>query len=365
MSKRLILEPTYEQYCRVLDSVETAGVLNFIVPPALTKIAGEIRVVFSTIVEETGASIRDLVRAVKTRSFYGLMRSVGFSFVKLFKAVNAISSAVRRGLLKLFSHLAASGVFQKLQSGAVTVDAVLAQYPLLKRISGPLMAGLLLYMWMNMSFIGDAQFDLDLSHIGAAFVGSFSIADLLASPQGLMGLSLMFAGVFTGISFPWLAESSYNLILGVVYTLARTHAIQSLASRLKTRITKVPVKVHAFNDTESVPATLKRIAKWLNVEDLDEAKRREHYSLSVCHVQVALAARKRLIKSDRVVLLGDPRKVYHSLLVDSSGRLVFDSFNGTFDLEHGTYRVFDTRRQADLVWKVVVEQPVGKLMEQL
>lgn len=76
-------------------------------------------------------------------------------------------------------------------------------------------------MWLNMTFIGDVEYDLDFSNIFAAISGNFSIADLFISTEGLTLIALFGTGVLFGISVPWLGRGIYNLILSLVYTISR------------------------------------------------------------------------------------------------------------------------------------------------
>jgi hypothetical protein len=67
-----------------------------------------------------------------------------------------------------------------------------------------------------MSFIGDLEYDMNISSIMAALAGSYSLVELFASPEGMLMMSLFAVGGF--ISFPWLAASVPNVLLAVTYT---------------------------------------------------------------------------------------------------------------------------------------------------
>ena len=55
-----------------------------------------------------------------------------------------------------------------------------------------------------MSFIGDVESDYDLSVVGDALQGNYSMTDLLTSPSGVAGLGLLAAGIATGGLPIWL-----------------------------------------------------------------------------------------------------------------------------------------------------------------
>ena len=48
--------------------------------------------------------------------------------------------------------------------------------------------------------------------------GTFNIADLFASPEGLMLITLFGSGAVFGLSVPWLGKTAYNLVLAISYT---------------------------------------------------------------------------------------------------------------------------------------------------
>jgi hypothetical protein len=53
-----------------------------------------------------------------------------------------------------------------------------------------------------MTFIGDLDYDFNFSDLIAALKGSFSIADLFTSPNGLMLIALFGTGSMLGLSVP-------------------------------------------------------------------------------------------------------------------------------------------------------------------
>ena len=125
------------------------------------------------------------------------------------------------------------GWLDKLKAGTAKIDDLLNRFPILKKITGPVIAGLLFYIWLNMSFTGSFSYDFDMSQILAALVGSYSITDLLATPEGLATLTLLVTGILTAgaLSFPWLADSVRNLVLALVYTGAKKAKIPDLAKK--------------------------------------------------------------------------------------------------------------------------------------
>ena len=118
----------------------------------------------------------------------------------------------------IFKELYETKQVQKIRKGAQRIDQLLKRYPKLKMIGGVAIAGILLWMWVNMTFIGNLDYDFNFTNTIEALKGNFSIADLFVSADGLMLMALFGTGVGFGISVPWLGATAYNLVLALVYT---------------------------------------------------------------------------------------------------------------------------------------------------
>ena len=162
----------------------------------------------------------DIYQAFKEKSVFEILKAVGFKIEKLFKAVLKFTNLIRQGLTKVFEEIHKLGIIQLLQKGVMKVDDFLNRYPLLKKVVGPALVGLLLFMWLNMTFIGDLDYDFNFDDIVGALNGNFTLVDLFISPKGLMLITLFLTGLLSGgaISIPWLVHSHYNLALAFVYT---------------------------------------------------------------------------------------------------------------------------------------------------
>jgi len=225
-----------------LEKAITEGIFGDIKSALSSKVLKAFKSVKS-VLEKISADFKigkgELIKALKDKALFGILKAVGFNFKKLLDAFNSLSGLVRDGLLDVFKELVKTKVFQKIRSGAVKVDEVLDKYPILKKVAGIAVAGILLYIWLNMSFIGDADFDFNFSDLAGALAGSFSLADLFASPSGLLMITLFGTGSLLGLSVPWLGKSMYNLIAGLVYTAytkvrdSDSKLLTSLKSKIK------------------------------------------------------------------------------------------------------------------------------------
>lgn len=208
---------TYEQYCNGIDSFLSMdeGVMDKITG-TVSKVFGAVKSELTKIADEFGVGLEHLVHAFKNKDVFHLMKVVGFNIKTLLKSINSLSKLTTQGLNSVFTEIHKTGVFQKLRSGAMTVDEVMDKYPILKKVTGPAVAGLLFYMWTQMTFIGDMDYDFDFSKIKQALSGKFSIADLFMSPEGLMLTTLFATGGLMSVA--WLGKTTYNLVLALTYT---------------------------------------------------------------------------------------------------------------------------------------------------
>jgi hypothetical protein len=224
----------YQTYLRVLGCLksgtqpETAGIGDFVVKQVLNPLKD----LWEEVKQEFGVGVSEFAAALANKDVFKFFKSIKFNIMALFKGIGKLLALVRGGLFNAFEEMAKSPVFQKVRSGALAVDHLLEEHPILKKIAGPVLAALLFYMWLNMTFIGDFRYDFDLTDVGLALFGQYSIADLFASGKGFLMITLFAAG-FTGVSFPWLASSAANLAVAIVFTGAKRARNTALVNRFK------------------------------------------------------------------------------------------------------------------------------------
>lgn len=210
---------TYANYCLTLDLIaanlaegkETAGIFG--------DIGTAIIPLIKNLVEEFKIGFKDVISALKNRDIFQLFKAVRWNLGTLVKAVMSAGKLINVSLKAVFKQIEQHEWIQKIKTGAAKVDDLLNAFPILKKLAGPLLAGFLLFMWIKMSFIGDFEYDFDLSDIVNAFTGKFSIHDLFATASGLQNVALFVLGISTGLGFTWLiAHTGFNLLVGIFYT---------------------------------------------------------------------------------------------------------------------------------------------------
>ncbi len=221
---------TFEIYCEALDFIGYHYYLledEFMANLKMRhkRISGEWVSIFSKlkgslirISRDFSIGVRELITAIKRRSIFTALKAFGFNLTLMFKAVAEGAKALRGVLASVFKELYETKQVQKIRKGAQRIDQLLKRYPKLKMIGGVAIAGILLWMWVNMTFIGNLDYDFNFTNTIEALKGNFSIADLFVSADGLMLMALFGTGVGFGISVPWLGATAYNLVLALVYT---------------------------------------------------------------------------------------------------------------------------------------------------
>lgn len=238
---------TYAQYERALAGVSYPNrVEAWSMPGPLARFIEEPKTDISNVATEIGAGVGDIVKAFMNRDAFALFKSLRFSLTAIFKGIHILTGLLPRGLTAMFKELHQSGFIDKLRSGVASLDDLLNQYPIIKKLAGPALAALLLWMWMQMMFVGDPWSDFDLMSVGKALIGQYTISDLFTSPDGLAGMALFLAGILTpGLGIAWLGDNLTNLVAAIVMTLARKYAPR-VFSAIKAHIPKTKMVRASF-----------------------------------------------------------------------------------------------------------------------
>jgi len=148
---------------------------------------------------------------------------------------------------KIAKKLAKTKFGEKKEKGLKKLDNFLQKNPKLKRVMGVAAAAGVTYAWTKMTFIGDPEYDLDLSAAAsAAAAGDYTMSDLFSGEMGTKFLILTAVGATTGLTAP------YTKILGSVGTMAAGVSFGAYRAIKKSRQKKADAKKKA-----STPDTVK------------------------------------------------------------------------------------------------------------
>lgn len=225
---------TYASYLRALACLDTPHnqVIALALPPALLSFVASLRDELLPLARELGASLKDLTKALASRDVFRLLKALRFSFSKLLQGLHALSRLLPDGLLRACTQLSKTPLLDRLRRGLASVDEVLSEYPILKKLTGVALGAFLFWVWLNMSFTGSFTDDFDLSQIGDALSGAYSLEDFLLSPAAIETFVLLGTGLL-GFSVPWLGNSLYNLIVALLFTGAKHARNLDLSKQLR------------------------------------------------------------------------------------------------------------------------------------
>ena len=107
------------------------------------------------------------------------------------------------------------------------LDVFIKTHPKAMRIGGVALGTMMLFIWFNQAFIGDAEYDFDLSEVVDSLSGRYSLADIFGGINGTMTLTVLALGT-AGVSYPWPGAAEVQFVAAIVTTLA-----SKLGTRLK------------------------------------------------------------------------------------------------------------------------------------
>jgi hypothetical protein len=213
-------EREYQLYLEAIRIQENSQQLNeFVsaVPGALRKYYDFIK----DIAEVTKVNIKKIADFLKERVVFRFFKSIRFSLTRLFDLAKSGLKYYRDLQEAIATYIAQSKVGKWTEEKVKDLDAFLQRHPKAKRIAGVAVAGLLIYIWLNMSFTGDLDYDFDQTAIFAALAGSYSLTELFTGTNGMKLLTLLATGKLLGVGFPWPGPQSVLFIGSLLYGLAK------------------------------------------------------------------------------------------------------------------------------------------------
>ena len=216
----ILYELQYKEFCEFvkqnnLDS--KVVVLNELVIPAKLKKIWSFLLELKDIVK---VKIIDLVKLFMNKLVFKFFAKIKFSISYLFSLVKKGFKAYKDIIKAIGDYLANTKVGKWTEEKLKDLDAFLAKHPKTKRIAGLAVAGILIYIWLNMTFTGNADYDFDMGDMILALGGGFTLSTLFAGPDGMALLTLFATGVI-GLSFPWPGPQHFQFVGAVIYGSAK------------------------------------------------------------------------------------------------------------------------------------------------
>ena len=216
----LIAEIQYDEFVLFVQEHkldEDCSMLNELgIPKRLKKIWGFIK----ELAEKVSFKLVDLVKLFMDKVVFKFFAKIKFSMEWLFKLVKKGFKAYKDVIKAIGDYIASTKVGKWTEEKLKDLDAFLAKHPKTKRIAGMAVAGILIYIWLNMTFTGNADYDFDMTDMILALGGGFTLSTLFAGPEG-MALLTLFATGMIGLSFPWPGPQHFQFIGAVLYGSAK------------------------------------------------------------------------------------------------------------------------------------------------
>jgi hypothetical protein len=164
--------------------------------------------------------IMDLAKLFMNKLVFKFFAKIKFSMKYLFGLVKKGFKAYKDVIKAIGEYLASTKVGRWTEEKLKSLDAFLAKHPKTKRIAGMAVAGILIYIWLNMTFTGNADYDFDMGDMILALGGGFTLSTIFAGPGGMALLTLFATGVI-GLSFPWPGPQHIQFIGAILYGSAK------------------------------------------------------------------------------------------------------------------------------------------------
>ena len=147
-------------------------------------------------------------KTMMNKNTFSIAKLNNFSVDKVFemakKGFKGYQKIVNYVPNKIAKKLSQTKFGQAKEKYLVKLDDYLKEHPKLKRVMGIGAAAAVTYAWTKMTFIGDPEYDLDLSAVAsAAALGEVSFADLFSGEMGTKFLVLTAVGAATGLTAPY------------------------------------------------------------------------------------------------------------------------------------------------------------------
>ncbi len=216
----IVYEIQYEEFYRFVEDNDLTSdkvvLKEIVIPGKLKKIWGFI----TELKNMLKVKIADLIKLFLNKLVFKFFAKIKFSMKYLFGIVKKGFKAYKEVINAIGEYVANTKVGKWTEDKLKDLDAFLAKHPKTKRIAGFAVAGILIYIWLNMTFTGNADYDFDMGDMLLALAGGFTLSTLFAGPDG-MALLMLFATGVIGLSFPWPGPQSFQFIGAVVYGSAK------------------------------------------------------------------------------------------------------------------------------------------------
>lgn len=180
-----------------------------------------------------------ILSQVKTNGMFAVFKAFDFAVTKIVNTLNLANKLLNDGVMNVLKLIAQPVNLNLLKKKVVKVQDWVNKFPILKKLSGPVIAVLLLWLWSGMTLkFGKLPVLVDVAE--RALLGAFTYVHLLTTPEGLQFftfLGLANLGVPTPTKF--LLPGLFTFI--VIWSLTHNKALQDKGKLLLSKLKSVPL----------------------------------------------------------------------------------------------------------------------------
>lgn len=200
----------YNQYIQFTSSRNFSAFDFSIIPKSLRKCFDLIK----EIVKNTKLSVMEVVNMFREKAIFKFVEKCGFSIKKIYDKIHeAYTDTLKLILDQINDYVQSTPVGKWTEKELRKLDEWLSKNPKIKRIGGVALAAFLIFMNLNVTYIGDFEFDFDMDSIAKALLGNYTFSDVLGGSSGVALVTLFLTNA-AGLSFPWSTPIKLIGILG-------------------------------------------------------------------------------------------------------------------------------------------------------
>ena len=186
-------------------------------------------------------------KTMMNKNTFSIAKLNDFSVDKVFK--NAKKGYKRASIVfhylpdKLAKKIQNTKVMKKKDEYLKQADEFLQKHPKTKKVVMMGAAATVTYMWTQMTFVGEPDYDFDLSGVAGAAVGAKNLKDLFGGTEGSKFLTLFVTGKAMGLTMPYPGKTIAKFAVGISYgarKLYKQKKAQKAADVEKKTKTSVP-----------------------------------------------------------------------------------------------------------------------------
>lgn len=216
-TQTVTLQSEYDSFCDVLRET------NYLTESVHVSEGMKDKIAFVRKLADTlTVGIKKLSKLFMNKVVFQFFSVIGWSLKKLYEIIKKGFKLYEDLQHAIADYIADSKVGEWTEEELRKLHVFLERnHPFFKRAAGVAVAGMLIFIWLNMTFTGNPLYDFDLSDMVAALTGNFTLVEIFGGPEGTRLLMLFATGTLLGLSFPWPGPQNIQFVSAIIFGVAR------------------------------------------------------------------------------------------------------------------------------------------------